>query len=85
MWLRFDCNVSYNVMFDLAAFSDVRTGKAMVIWYIDVGADVWIVLDVLVGHSGHKLRVRGAQCNTRLTLLIERRVRRFHAQSLSLL
>ena len=72
-------------MFDLAAFSDVKTGKAMVIWYIDVGADVWIVLDVLVGHSGHNLRVRGAQCNTSLTLLIERRVRRFHAQSLSLL
>jgi hypothetical protein len=72
-------------VFDLAAFSDIKTGKAMVIWYIDVGADVWIVLDILVGHSGHKLSVRGAQFNTSLTLLIERRVRRFHAQSLSLL
>ena len=66
-------------MFDWTAFSDVKTGKAMFIWYIDLGADVWILLDVLVGHSEHKLRVRGAQCNTSLTLLIERRVRRFHA------
>jgi len=40
-------------VFDLAAFSDVETGKAMIIWYIDVGVDVWIVLDILVGHSGY--------------------------------
>lgn len=41
-------------MYKPAAFSDVETGRAMVIWYMDVVADVWIVLDVLVGHSEHK-------------------------------
>jgi hypothetical protein len=41
-------------VFDWAAFADIEVGKAIFIWNIDVVADVWFALDVLVSLSGHE-------------------------------
>ena len=45
-------------MFVWAAFADIEVGKAIFIWNIDVIADAWFALDILVSLSGQEKHAR---------------------------